>query len=272
MSWNFLKRPKSALQSLILYGRIFGFPGLFRTLVLRASRQKTRMLVASHWSIHPIYLRLNSSDINVFRQVFIEREYQIIAKCAFDDCVVIDAGANIGLTSLFISSLFPNARIFAVEPEQNNFELLKINTMSYQNIHCIHGALWDKDEQVSILSEDDPDWAFRVGANTSNDRHGIPGYRVSSLLDQIKAPKASLLKMDIEGAEFEVLGDAGAWIDRVDNIVLELHDNIKPGCTDIFRKVTSSFVELATSRELTLVSRQESGAFPRASLGSFGSK
>lgn len=262
MNWNYLKLSRRTLRSVILYKKIFGFTGLCRTLfALMTGRKRKKVRVAAHWSTHPIYLRLNSSDINVFRQVFIEKEYQIIEKCEVNFSVVIDAGANIGLTSIFISSLFPNAKIFAIEPEENNFALLKMNTMNNDNICCIQGALWNKDEYVSILSDDDSDWAFRVGETASSGRRSIKGYRVSSLIDYIKVTKVSLLKMDIEGAEFEVFSDAKAWIDKVDNIVLELHENIKAGCTDIFCKATNTFVELAKSRELTLVSRRQLSQF-----------
>ncbi len=254
---NFMKRPKSAFSSAVLYRNVFGFIGMCRALILLMTARKNKMRVAAHWSTHPIYLRLNSSDINVFRQVFIEKEYQIIKTNAVNHDVVIDAGANIGLTSLFISSLFPDAKIFAIEPEANNFRLLKMNTAHNDNIVCIQGALWNKDEPVSILSDDDADWAFRVGERAPAGMRSIQGYRVSSLMDYINVPKISLMKMDIEGAEFEVFGDAGSWIDKVDNIVLELHENLRPGCTDIFRKATGAFVELARSTELTLVSRRE---------------
>jgi FkbM family methyltransferase len=228
-----------------------------RAIFMRATSRKGSVRVASHWSDYPIYLRLNSSDVNVFRQVFIEREYQLIEKCAGSHNIIIDAGANIGLTSLFISSLYPEAKIYAVEPEVNNFALLKANTTANRKIVCIQGALWSRDEQVSILSEDDADWAFQVGKNSSPVERGIQGFRMSSLMDYIKVSRVSLLKMDIEGAEYEVFKDAGSWIDKVENIVLELHENIQPGCTELFRKATSDFVELGSSRELTLVSRRE---------------
>lgn len=44
---------------------------------------------------------------------------------------IIDAGANIGLTSVYLANRFPNARILALEVDQQNFELLAENARPY---------------------------------------------------------------------------------------------------------------------------------------------
>src|SRR5690554_5333375 len=72
-----------------------------------------------------------SSDYNVFSQVFINKEYEppvsYFVKNNLQLKTVIDAGANIGLTSVYIKNHFPEAKIACIEPDYNNLKLLKFN-------------------------------------------------------------------------------------------------------------------------------------------------
>jgi FkbM family methyltransferase len=255
--------PRHPFKSLALYVEIFGILGFYYAVLAFVTRRKKIVRVATRWAPQHVYVRLNSSDINVFKQVFIEREYQLIEKIPERLDVVVDAGANIGLTSIFIATRHTDARIYALEPESGNFELLQKNTAAFRQIHCIRGALWGRDESVQIISPDAQDWAFRVGGRSSADSALVSGYRVGSLASTHDESRISLLKMDIEGAELDVLKDADGWIGMVDNIVIELHERISPGCTALFEQVTNEFVTLGTSTELTLVSRKEARTSPQ---------
>lgn len=249
------KWPKHPLRSLWTYIRIFGMRAPFLAAKAFMGGRRTRVRVARRWAPHPLYVRLNSSDLDVFRQVFMEQEYAIVDHARGPFEVIIDAGANIGLTSVYLAARYPQARIYAVEPDRGNFEMLRLNTRSCANVRCILGALWHRDEPVSIVSQDAADWAFRVEHDHFRQENQIEGLRVHTLIDRCGEAQVSLLKMDIEGAELEVLGDAQAWIGRVRNIVVELHERLRPGCDAAFEEATEEFEHLASSAELTLVAR-----------------
>jgi hypothetical protein len=68
-------------------------------------------------------LRPNTSDMDVFQQIFVNEEYEFSLDT--DPAVIIDAGANIGLASIYYSIKYPKAKIIAIEPELSNYELLK---------------------------------------------------------------------------------------------------------------------------------------------------
>src|SRR5690554_2347811 len=85
---------------------------------------------------HDLKLRKHpSSDYNVFTQVFIDKEYEppisYFLKNNIELKTVIDAGANIGLTSAYIKNEFPNAKIVCIEPDNDNFELLSYNLKTF---------------------------------------------------------------------------------------------------------------------------------------------
>ncbi len=87
-----------------------------------------------------VYVRTNTSDLEVAISSLYRREYDHIDLS--EPGVIIDAGANIGTSSIFFARKYPGARIFAIEPETSNFTLLKKNTRKYRNIVPIKAAIW----------------------------------------------------------------------------------------------------------------------------------
>ena len=69
--------------------------------------------------------------------------------------IVLDAGANIGASAIYFARRYPNARIFALEPEQENYDLLLRNTHRYHNIIPIKAALWGQGKPPGIYSMED---------------------------------------------------------------------------------------------------------------------
>src|SRR6476620_203183 len=80
---------------------------------------------------HPLFIRHDSSDLDVFKQIFIDREYRCL-----DDLtevrLVIDCGANVGYSSAYFLSHHPTSRIIAVEPDPENFAMLRRNLAHYR--------------------------------------------------------------------------------------------------------------------------------------------
>ena len=99
----------------------------------------------------PVWFRFGTTDLPLLNAVF-----GIEEMCRFglpsSAQVIVDAGANIGLTSVYYSDSFPKARIVALEPEAGNFEMLRRNVTPYPDIVRIQAALWSHDGTVAILS------------------------------------------------------------------------------------------------------------------------
>ena len=91
---------------------------------------------------HPFILRAGTSDVNVFEQIFVNREYDF--KLHNYPGLIIDGGANIGLASIRFANKFPRAEIIAVEPDNSNFEMLIKNTANYENIRLIKSGIWNR--------------------------------------------------------------------------------------------------------------------------------
>ena len=102
---------------------------------------------------HPIYMRAGTSDLWVFDQIFLYRELE--TDFEHDVEFIIDAGANIGLTSAYLANRFPNAQILALEVDQRNFELLAMNSRPYPRIRPLLKGLWNRRANLTIDTPED---------------------------------------------------------------------------------------------------------------------
>jgi FkbM family methyltransferase len=161
--------------------------------------------------------------------------------------VIIDAGANIGLASIYFATRFPEARIIAIEPEEGNLEVLRLNTREYPNVTVFPGALWGRDEQLHVVDNSYGNWGFMTSSvgdphsKAASIAHETCGITVPSLLKKYGIQRVDIFKIDIEGAEKELFEDCAAWIEQVDALIVELHDRMKPGCAASFEAGTEGF-------------------------------
>jgi FkbM family methyltransferase len=161
--------------------------------------------------------------------------------------IIIDAGANIGLASIYFANKFPDAKIFAIEPEESNFKLLQKNSAPYKNIIPLQAALWNRNEEICVIDSGLGKWGFMTeekmadGDRKRNFCHYIKGKTVDSIMRDYSVQRIDILKIDIEGAEKEVFSDTSSWIEKVDAIIIELHERMKAGCIGSFYNGAKGF-------------------------------
>lgn len=176
----------------------------------------------------PLWARAGTADVETFEEVFVERQYEI----PFDRLAprrVLDLGANVGYASVYFASRWGGAEILAVEPAAENMALLERNTRAWARIARLQAAVWPRAAQVSIANPHDAANAFRMSEDASGNE-AVPGYTIGGLMDRQGWDDIDVLKMDVEGAEAEILRGDTRWLDRVGVFVVELHDRIVPGC------------------------------------------
>ncbi len=184
---------------------------------------------------HPILMRAGTSDLWVFDQIFVYKELE--TDLGQNAASIIDAGANIGLTSVYFANRFPDAQILALEVDQQNFDLLAMNTRSYPRICPLLKGLWNRRAKLVITNPEEYPWAFTVSEASEKKEATIEGISVPELLRDFDWNGVDLLKMDIEGAELEVLSHgAEEWLDRVKVLAIEFHYQ-RPGCWEAFTRL-----------------------------------
>jgi FkbM family methyltransferase len=250
------------LEKVSNYYKWFGIRGLYFTLQNKLLTAPKLVEVSALGIKHPLFLRLKTSDIEVYGKIFAEREYRF--KAIRQPKVIVDAGANIGLASVFFANAFPEATIIAIEPEETNFTLLKKNVAAYPRIIPVQAALWYENALINLI---DPGintewnkWGFQTQkAGEGNENkvcHQIQGMTVDKIMRDQGIDFIDVLKVDIEGAEKEVFADASHWIDKVGALIIELHENWKPGCSRNFYKATNGFPIEWTQGENYFVARE----------------
>jgi FkbM family methyltransferase len=190
-----------------------------------------------------ITLRQGGSDLKVFEQVFRFLQYGIVESFKPIN-TIIDAGANIGLSSIFFSEILGSPKIIGIEPEKNNFQQALLNTKDYPNVRIINAALWPTNKKLFISNQSDAaSWAFTVNENNKNDENCVRtnAISISEILKTTAWEKVDLLKIDIEGAEKILFSDISTeeWLPRVGIIIIELHDWIVPGAALAFFRAIS---------------------------------
>lgn len=182
----------------------------------------------------PFLLRSKTSDIPTFYQCIYNEEYNFNFSNA--PAVIVDLGANIGLTSLYFKRKYPKAKIIAVEPEDSNFEILVRNTNSYKDIHCIHSGVWNRVTDLVVVDEGMGNYGFTVKEVPENTPDSFSATSVQQIIDDFGLHKIDVLKIDIEGSEKELFESNYDWMKKVDHIIIEFHDRMKPGCSKSFFK------------------------------------
>lgn len=135
--------------------------------------------------------------------------------------VIIDCGANIGLSVLYFKQLYQQAHIEAFEPDAQNFEILSKNcgVNHLKDVYLHKAAVWTTDGTISFTANESE--ASHVSENNEPGTITVSAIRLAAVLQ--KFPVVHFLKMDIEGAEWQVVQDIATELKRVENFFLEYH-------------------------------------------------
>ena len=206
-------------------------------VVCRTSDNHDLLALHLHKIATPVYLRANTSDFLCLDKVFLHDEYRLPVGCneafALDPRFIIDAGANIGMATLHFCTEFPQAQVYAIEPESSNFDVLARNCEGRKNVTLIKAALWNKNVPLKLSNPGADKWAFSVEPSTTS--AGIDTVTIPDILARSGAPWIDILKIDIEGAERELFsGNCTDWLPKVRLIIIELHDRFRAGCAHAF--------------------------------------
>jgi FkbM family methyltransferase len=195
---------------------------------------------------YPILLRKWTSDFLIYNAIIIQKEYEFETEESPN--IIIDAGANIGMASIYFATKYKNAKIIAIEPEEENYKLLKLNTAGYKNISTVNAALWNRSGEIALFATD---FTNTLGYMTETNRTALkPSYKqkrlvkaitIEEIMCQFNIDHIDILKIDIEGSEKEVFESCENWLNRTNSIIIELHERKKNGCNRAFYCNTNGF-------------------------------
>ncbi len=208
------------------------------------------------------YFRPGNSDISVYRQVFKAREYDLSRYPQFAKIqrryeainaegarpLIIDAGANNGLSAVWFSLAYPKALIIAVEPDPRNAELCRMNTAGRDNITVVEAAIGSFPGFVKISSTDQA-WAVQ----SARTEYGAIKIVTAPDLARVAGENAQpfICKIDIEGFERDLFNSHTQWIENYAVLIIEPHEwmDSMSGSSVNFQKSLAGWGQLLISGE-----------------------
>ncbi|MDT7604823.1 MAG: hypothetical protein QOF61_2820 [Acidobacteriota bacterium] len=160
--------------------------------------------------------------ISCFDTIIVKRWNDFIARR--EDPLILDCGANIGVSVLHYKRLYPKSQIVAFEPDKEICEVLGKNLVAngIGGVEVVEAAVWTAEGQHTFLSEG-ADGSRLVAQPVGSDRGGEYTVRTVRLADYLDASRVDFIKLDIEGAEWQVLADCADRLRNVESMVIEFH-------------------------------------------------
>lgn len=174
------------------------------------------------WHDQPFTVALQDwSDLQVVREVFISEDYA--AEPPVSPTVIVDLGANIGVSVIYFKLRFPDASVVAVEPDPATYALLERNTASLSGVRTVNAAATPKTGATRLHVAPDRWASSMVAQQPGGSPISVPGLTLDDLLDRMGIDEVHVMKIDVEGAEAEILAASPDALARVRFLIGELH-------------------------------------------------
>jgi FkbM family methyltransferase len=170
--------------------------------------------------------------------------------------VIVDAGANNGCSAIYLSRFegLENSRLIALEPFPETTQLLKKNlTSNLSSFEVVPAALWSNDTSIrfDMNFRDGKEWSIRTIEDPSGP---VKAISVQYLFDHFNLQEIDILKIDIEGSEFEVFLNSIENVNclkKIRAVIMEIHDEAG-NRQDIYQLLIENEFEIKKLGELTL--------------------
>lgn len=201
-----------------------------------------------------ITCRRFSSDLEVLKQIYLRDELRDlileVKRRKLSVRNIIDIGSNIGLSVLKLNNEFPFATIVAVEPDVDNFSMLKINTEQNSiKAVCENLGIWSESKRLYFDTSfrDGKEWSISL-TETFNGNGFIDAISLNDLISNNKLETIDILKIDIEGGERMIFNKEKKGLEFLNNtkvLALEIHDefNIRSFIVDCLKEKNFSLSE-----------------------------
>lgn len=202
---------------------------------MKDRKDKSHKLTTYDYNNAPVHYRTSTSDMIMIYEILLKKNYdaEYWLPQEIEPEIILDIGGNIGITSIYLANRFPNAQIYTFEPVPQNFEILKKNAKPYKNIHVFNVGLGKEDGTFDIYMSSDSENFGGASLNSdfevdSTSKTTCTIRDINIMLFELEINKIDLIKIDTEGAEFDILKNLQKEkLEQVRWITGELH-----GCKD----------------------------------------
>lgn len=188
----------------------------FEIIRLRLKNRYVR--VTTNFLGFPFVMSDKSSFLYMYDEILKKEIYRFVSTNKFPK--IIDCGANIGLSVIYFKQLYPESNIIAFEPDPIIFKILSDNIISskLQGVTLINKGLSDSEGIINFFSEG------ADGGRIALEKDGEKIIKINTVkLGEFLDKNIDMLKIDIEGAELDVLNECKGKLNKVANLFVEYH-------------------------------------------------
>lgn len=201
---------------------------------IRRMRQKQKLAKIAQVNGLKLDAEGNLESLFTLEEVFIQRSYADYFPF-YKKVTILDVGAHKGYFSLFaFNNVLQGSTIIAVEPNGNNSSVLKKNLHQNQvsGVHVVHAAIHTSDEKIKLFTSESENHSLVVDTAKKNEFTVVQGIQLATLMADFQVERVDFLKLDCEGAEYEVLYKLPKAIyEKIEVISMEFHDLKQTGST-----------------------------------------
>jgi len=169
-------------------------------------------------------VRESYTDLATVKEIFFEQVYGDLVPHVRNPRTIIDLGANIGLATVYFATVFPEAAIFALEPEPSNFAILAQNVRRLSpRCRALQAAIWSHPCPLRVHNADERFHNIFQMQPCEDMPGAIQGLDMPSILEKSGFDSVDLLKVDVEGAEVQLFQGDLSWMPRVRAFAVEFH-------------------------------------------------
>ncbi len=206
------------------------------------------------------FIRCNSRDFHTINEIFLENIYgEFMNKIKYDGGVIIDIGQNIGCFSVMASRIFKEAKIIGFEPFFDSYQITRTNIM----INKLSDRIKAKDVAISAKNGTVSFYVY-PGNYEANSIHNIWGgkskkievnsIRLSDFITEEKIKNIDLLKVDCEGAEYEIIKSLSKGdYKKIKSIILEYHKGRSNEIEDVLKINKFKTYKIINSKETGII-------------------
>jgi FkbM family methyltransferase len=199
-----------------------------RSQAIREGRTPTTSSPGDRVALHPralgglgVVCRDMTTDAEVFDDTFVGL-YHMPPVALKAGAVILDLGANVGYTAAHYLVTVAHSRVIAVEMDEDNLRVCRENLTPFgSRATLLHAAAWTSDGFIEYGGSEA--WGLRIGDEKSAGSRRATAKRVETILNEAGVDRVDFAKVDIEGAEAEVLRADAAWLRQVNVIMVEHH-------------------------------------------------
>jgi FkbM family methyltransferase len=196
---------------------------------------------------------LRNHSLLILKEIFFNQVYSFTentdSKLKSSPGVIVDVGANIGISIAYFKNKYPNTKMIAIEASPINYFQLKknIEENNFDNIEAINCFLANKNGITKFYHNvDKPGGSFGEGFKLKkSNKYEEFEVNTAKLSDLINGHKNIVIKIDVEGAEYQILKDlaASSSISEVIEINIEISTQMKKHYNDL-NEVINDFYNL----------------------------